>query len=274
MAKLKSDPVGINDLKDYLATASDFAFEQKVYTQLINLGFSAQHGGTYNDPATGTPREFDIRAKMQVAAHNRLVLNLRIAVECKNVSENFPLLVECVPRTWDERFHYILKALPPVEGTRPSWSTFKIMRDSIYPENGPVGKSCCQVGRTSTSEISATDSGVYAKWAQALASVVDLLEEAKRLDSPKTSVQKTALIPIMVVPDERLWSVEYDGMGKQMSEPQKVNHVSYWVNKPLITDQTIDQFFASHIEFLTPTGLQQIVEEWKDRPTDSLFAQH
>ena len=61
MAKLKTYPIGESDLIEFLESSSDFAFEQEIFKTLIDLDFKAQHSGTYSDPNTGLPREFDIR---------------------------------------------------------------------------------------------------------------------------------------------------------------------------------------------------------------------
>jgi hypothetical protein len=50
------------DLKEYLASADDFAFEREIYSVAKGLGFQVQHAGLYTDPVTGKPRQFDVRA--------------------------------------------------------------------------------------------------------------------------------------------------------------------------------------------------------------------
>ena len=52
MAKLKPDPIGQDDLIDYLNNQSDFAFEIQVLKALFEAGFSCEHGGTYTDRAS------------------------------------------------------------------------------------------------------------------------------------------------------------------------------------------------------------------------------
>ncbi len=60
MAKLKTDPITPADLVEFLNTTSDFGFEIKVMKVLAGLGFKLKHGGTYIDPVTEKPRQFDI----------------------------------------------------------------------------------------------------------------------------------------------------------------------------------------------------------------------
>jgi hypothetical protein len=168
MAKLKHDAITIVDLLEYLTGYSDFSFEIQVLNTLIAGGFACDHGRTYDDPVTKKPRQFDIRATKCFGKRF-----LRLAVECKNLRSNFPLLVSCLPRRDEESFYevvvsvnpeshpfelpdglYSLAMLPQSRNIRLSGA------DSIYGPGQPVGKSCDQVGRLLSNEISATDSDV------------------------------------------------------------------------------------------------------------------
>jgi hypothetical protein len=108
MVKLKPDPITVSDLIEYLENHSDFSFEIETLRALIKLGFTCEHGGTYKDPATQIPREYDIRATHQVK--ERL---LHLAVECKNLRPDFPLLISCLPRRPEEAFHELSISVKP-----------------------------------------------------------------------------------------------------------------------------------------------------------------
>jgi hypothetical protein len=88
MAKYKTVPITQADLIEFLNDQSDFSFEIKVLQALIESGFSCEHGGTYNDANINIPRQFDIRATKIFGKYF-----IRLAVECKNLRENFPLLI-------------------------------------------------------------------------------------------------------------------------------------------------------------------------------------
>ena len=103
MAKLRSDAIVENDLLEFLNNYSDFSFEVEVLRLLVSCGFECEHGGSYKDPVTNKTREFDIRATIIYGTQ----FFLRLAVECKNLRENFPLLVSCIPRKPEEAFHEI-----------------------------------------------------------------------------------------------------------------------------------------------------------------------
>jgi hypothetical protein len=104
MAKLKTDAIKASDIAEFLERSSDFSFEMAVLHELTALGFSCTHGGTYRDPITGKNREFDIRAKIIKAPS----YNLTLAVECKNLRPNFPLLISCVQRQKSEAIHQVI----------------------------------------------------------------------------------------------------------------------------------------------------------------------
>ncbi len=63
MAKLKQDRVTDTDLVGYLAEVSSFSFEMDCLEFLSGTGFKCDRGGTYWDPVTNKPRQFDFRAQ-------------------------------------------------------------------------------------------------------------------------------------------------------------------------------------------------------------------
>jgi hypothetical protein len=101
MAKLKPGAVTQADLIEYLDSYAVFSFEVGVLKALTELEFSCDHAGSYTDRATRKDREFDIRATKEFGK-----CFLRLAVECKNLRENFPLLVSCLPRREEDPFGY------------------------------------------------------------------------------------------------------------------------------------------------------------------------
>lgn len=52
MAKQKKDPITEQDLKEFVANDSDFAFEMQVLNRLRDLHFECWHSGTYQDPVS------------------------------------------------------------------------------------------------------------------------------------------------------------------------------------------------------------------------------
>ncbi len=272
MPRLNRDPVGEPELTDFLNNHSDFSFEINVLKTLVGLGFACEHGGSYKDPVTNKPRAFDIRATKDL--EKRI---LRFAVECKNLRENYPLLVSCVPRSDEEAFHdLVLSVHPdtiPLRSPSPLHSSAmeprsKTMRmtgaRSLYPNGDYVGKSCEQVGKTAQGDITASDSDVYAKWSQALSSADDLIYEAFTDGSERTGdVCLSLVFPILVVPDGRLWVVEFDAGGHRTCQPRRTDRCSYFIN--LLYRHggglTNDEMTISHLEFVTVTGLSQFADQ-------------
>ncbi len=271
MAKLSKEPIGEKQLTEFLDEYSDFSFELRVLNKLHELSFACEHGGSYHDSVTEKPREFDIRATKDL--DERI---LRLAVECKNLREYFPLLVSCPPRRDEEAFHEIVLSWHP--DNKPPFATtdafaipaFEQLSTSVrmtgtyslYPRQKPVGKSCQQVGKTGDEEITYTDSDVYKKWSQALSSAYDLTYQASRDASERTEDRCLSLVfPILVIPDGRLWSVEFDAAGNRLTKPRQIGRVSYFVDLTHSHIFSGENMTVSHLEFVTLTGLTNFVNE-------------
>lgn len=269
MAKLRPDSILRADLEEYIETASDFAFELRVLELLSRFGLHCEHAGSYEDPVTKKTREFDIRA---TAISNSKTV--RLAVECKNVRENFPVLISRVPRRGEESYHQIaIMREPGVEINGYVRSTVTTPRaevinirgaHSIYRAGEPVGKSTAQVGRAPGNDRSLVvgDSELYEKWGQALASVSDLVERMYWDD--REDVMFGFALPVVVIPDGRLWVVDYESNGMSKGEPVQIDHCSCYVNKDYEMGNKIARVWynITHIEVMTFSGLQRFVQEF------------
>lgn len=273
MTKLRPDPIARPDLLEYLDGHSDFSFEIKTLNTLIGLGFDCEHAGTYDDPATRKPREYDIRATRRMG--NRF---LRLAVECKNLRPNYPLLVSCLPRHPEEAFYEVSFSVNPETNAMevpsgpaalamiPRSKNLRLVgRDSLYPAGDPVGKSLAQVGRSNHDDgIVSGDSDVYAKWSQALSSADDLTYLACSDGEDRTgNIALSLVFPLVVVPDGRLWRTVYDANGSRSSEPHAVDRCSYFVNRVYFHRSPAggDTLVISHLEFVTSNGLLRFVDD-------------
>jgi hypothetical protein len=181
MAKLRSSPIVATDLAEYLGEQDDFSLELFVYSTSRSFGFTSTHGGTYEDPVTKKPRQYDVRAHF-VREQQRIDL----AIECKSLRTSFPLLVSRIPRVEQESFHHVIhsfepkrKGYDPIAMTRTS-STYVLGSNvpSLYEAGQFVGKSTTQVGRNDKGDFVAGDSDVYDKWTQALGSIGELIFKA------------------------------------------------------------------------------------------------
>lgn len=272
MTKLKPDAIAQADLLEFLKDHSDFSFEIEILNALTNIGFACEHGGSYKDPVTKKTREFDIRATRTFGKSF-----LRLAVECKNLRKNFPLLISCVPRREDESFHEICISVdpdkhlleePPEMYSRAMLQQSKNIRltgeRTFYKLGDPVGKSCDQVGRNMNGDILANDSEVYEKWSQALSSADDLTYLACTDGNDRTGDLALSLVfPIMVVPNGRLWVTQYDSDGNRTADPVQTDRCSYFVNLEYYHRGALtgDEYNISHLEFVTQDGLLQFVDD-------------
>src|SRR5687768_12307782 len=112
MSKLRATPITADELLAFVETSSDFAFELSILPLLAQHGFTFEHGGTYTDPHTDKPRQYDIRAAhvSTPLGPRTLTYAIRLAVECKNLQPNNPLLVSCVPRKEREAWEQLILA--------------------------------------------------------------------------------------------------------------------------------------------------------------------
>ena len=269
MAKLKTEATTQPDLLEYLAGYSDFSFELTVLKMLREHEVSCDHGGHYVDPVTNKSREFDIRATKTIDMYR-----VRLAVECKNIRENFPILVSCVPRHADESYHQV--AL--VSERQPNSSDFNLgfihqsrahvldIRGphSLYAAGDPAGKSTVQVGRGMDGSITANDSELYEKWGQCLSSLHGMVKDIYwdgDEDDPLNGY-RSAAFPFVVVPSGRLWVARYDLDGRRVSDPTQVNRCSCFIGKDykMGTERASARLWISHLEIATLDGLRSFVE--------------
>jgi hypothetical protein len=250
-----------SDMIEYLETESDFAFELSVLNQLVSLGFQCTHGGSYEDPSSNRTRQFDIRAAKLADP-----IDVHFAVECKNLRDDFPLLVSCIPRVASESFHEVAI---PLKRSRsrfalplPDYSKVVRLREeeTIYKVSDPVGKSCAQVGRSDNGRLKANDAEVFEKWAQALASASDLTFDALVTEPSEDDedIQRIVIFPVLVVSPNNLWSVDFDADGNRLCKPRRTERVSMYVGKAY-HHKMVGTFVASHLEVVTPRGLSAMV---------------
>ena len=265
MARLKQDPIVKSDLIEYLNSHSDFSFELEVLKMLRTRDIDCEHGGHYEDPVTNKSREFDIRATKTIQGSR-----LRMAIECKNIRENFPILISCVPRHENESYHQIALVSEPKSDVfnpvllgQPRARILSVRGEySLYKESEPIGKSTVQVGRASDATISANDSELYEKWGQCLSSVNDLVGRVYWDGRDDKESYFSAVVPFVVVPNGRLWMVAYDDDGNRVCDPEPTDRVPCFINK----DYQMGNKFASatmwlsHLEIVTLAGMEAFVD--------------
>lgn len=138
---------------------------------------------------------------------------------------------------------------------------------SIYAPGDAVGKACEQVGRNASGELVASSADVYEKWAQALSSAHDLTYLSCGDGSERSSGFAMSLVmPIVVVPNGRLWLALYDHDGQLQRGPEQVDRCAYYVGRAY-EHQSIgggEEVTLSHLEFVTVDGLLTLVRDLCD----------
>ena len=102
------NPIGQAEISNFAEPRSYFGFELRILRLLKERGVDCEHGGTYRDPVTKKTRQFDIRGSLQEGE-----FELLMAVECKNIGEDFPVVGFCTPSVAEESFHEFLLSPNP-----------------------------------------------------------------------------------------------------------------------------------------------------------------
>ena len=192
-----TDPLTADDLNQYLQSTDDFALELEIYRSCVSSGFNAEYGGTYLDQNLQKDRQFDVRATA-ILQKNRLI---KLAIECKNLKSNHPILVSRIPRSMGESFHHVFVTFRDSTASSRFNSVNCPSGNTLFQRGKPVGKSLKHIAKTSTnpSEFSDKDSEIYDKWTQAIASAAAWLplsiEDFSLAGSHSSS---TVFLPVLV----------------------------------------------------------------------------
>lgn len=274
MAKLKDDPITKEDITEYLEEYSDFSFEVSVLRKLTLLGFSCEHAGTYEDPITKKTREFDIRARKVLVDDGNLQFNISLSVECKNLKNNFPLVVHCMPREENECYLDLIWSSEPHSYMPPYENAMRIPLkngDCPYEKLMAVGKSCDQVGRKpQNSELIGNDGDVFDKISQAINSAYDLIKESHYAADKNIDVV-TLVVPVLVVPNDRIWSVWYKRTGEIEREPTIESSLEYYIGKSWLVGNPPSEFkkryYLSHLEIIQIDNIDEVVNKYTRMPS-------
>ncbi|HKV74425.1 MAG TPA: hypothetical protein VJN95_07895 [Gemmatimonadales bacterium] len=241
------------DVEEYLLKVSDFSFEMQVLHALIALGFKCQHSATYRDPVTNKARQFDIRA---FRVNQRT--NLTLVVECKNLRDTSPLLVQTTPRLGWESYHDLI-----VRKYEHLWygSVHRMSAPhSVYQRLRPVGRQTDQVSRKQDGSFLTSDGPVYEKIAQSLNGAYELLTDAIARGNANMVV---SVIPMLLVPADRLWVLEYNSEGTVARGPSVTDKVTLFVDHvwPLSHAHGTAPFSLSHLEIISLPALSARIDE-------------
>ena len=253
MPNLLPAPITEADLSEHLRSSDDFSFEMAVFHLCLRDAFNTWHGGTYQDPVTKKDRQFDIRTQL-----TKGLGTVKLAVECKNLKPNFPLLVSRIPRRDEEAFHEVIgvRNLPTTGGT--TFPRYRLSnKQSVFPAGRYVGKATTQVGRNASGskELVAQDTEAYDKWSQAIASCGDLVASAHGdLALTNADTAYTSIFPVLVVPDGALWVADYSARGVLIISPRQAKECTLYLGKNIPTVSHGRDYTISHLQIFTRTG--------------------
>ena len=270
MTKLRNSDITTDDVKEYLNSHDDFGLELDVYRKATQLGLITSHGGTYEDPITKKPRQFDIRAAGE--SGNR---RIELAIECKALRRWNPLVVSRVPRAADESFHQIVVSLDaaifrPSDGrTYPLTMPYMDKQgksisltegDSVYKPGDQVGKSTNQIGRNLSGELVSGDAEVFDKWSQALGSAAELVDKARAAyETHDVEMFLTAVLPVLVVPDGTLWIADYSTDGTLTGVPVKTTTTTVFVARSY-SSMFAGAHVLSHLHVFTSGAIERFMQ--------------
>lgn len=250
-----TDSITREHLEEFIATQDDFALELYAYSLARDLGFSAMHAGSYTDPVTGKARQFDVQANIDCGDD----FHVYLAIECKALRPSYPLLVSQIPRINAESYQDTVYSQGAMRGGMRHIAGAKRLdrAESIYPPNKYVGKALSQVGFNGEGKLVAKDSEVFDKWGQAIASCSVLVNSASLLNNNmQTKAKKSAILPILVVPDGTLWVANYAERGALQEGPIQINEAEYFIGQVhSIKENYNASFTVSHLHIVTKSGL-------------------
>jgi hypothetical protein len=250
------DPVTAEDINKYLETQNDFDLELFAKRTLLDHGIPARHGATYVDPVTEKPRQFDLRATKQYTSYP-LGTAISLAIECKSLSADFPLIVSAVPRPADDSYHELIES----QGGTGMGSAIRVSDSGtlLYPPSEWVGKKTTQI-RVDGKGFAGGDSETYDKWAQALASAADLVREACDVRAQGQRGRFcTLVLPVLVVSDGTLWMVPYTEQGVR-GDPSLVDTVNLFVERQYRLEWG-GFMRISHLHIYTRSGFGRFIDD-------------
>ncbi|HEX2099265.1 MAG TPA: hypothetical protein VHF69_01305, partial [Candidatus Synoicihabitans sp.] len=157
--KISNQPAVVTStaIAQALATSDDFGHEMRVKA-VLERGAYVEHGWAYIDPVEGKPRQFDLRARLD---HSDRPRRIHMAVECKNLAAEAPLVISGTLRTKAEAFHHYVLA----EADRRGRGVMDVWRDQhIYPLGQFVGKSIVRLRTEKGRLVAGPDNDIYKGW--------------------------------------------------------------------------------------------------------------
>lgn len=274
------------DIKRVASEETDFGFEMQVGEVLAEQRQILQankrgcidqllHGGTYTDSVEGKPRQFDYRCRLSWRVAEGFMACVCLAIECKKLDLSCPLVISGRPRTAEEAYYCFVHSKN--QSTNAVGRTIRVSTGHFYRVPDFVGKASFRVREKNRAKgdeqrkekkkeespaklqpvlTADGDEDIYKKWSQALASAVDLASQARVSAFPTERVWCSLILPVVVVPDNTLWKLQYAYNGAIESDPTLEDECEYFVGRRMLTDW---EFVVSHVHFVTMKGLRLLL---------------
>jgi len=220
------------------------------------------HGGTYIEAVTGKPRQFDYRVRIH--HHSRQgEQSLLLAVECKNLHESSPPVVCGRARAAEEAYHTFIRSEYQKLSSMPLSAFIRRVENvaSLYRPGEFVGKSLLRPKADGRGGLRTdTQPDIYDRWSQAVASCREPAVAACSSATESCPSSQSFVMPIVVVPDNRLWKATYNSGGSLVNDPEMVDHCQFFIAAPLHLDARV--LILTHIHFLTIKGLFELLVDF------------
>ena len=204
-------------------------------------------------------------------------------MECKNLKESFPLVIHATQRERRDSFHNILCKRPPyfskiVRGENANvdfsqrTSNIKIIgAKTPYLPGQWVGKGMDQIGLSNDTppKFVTSDRETYEKMNQSVNSAMEMITLVE--DHSELYYRFIAVLPILVVPNNTLWQINYKIGGQVDGTPNKVNHVQYYLNQEFtITEYKTRNYVVpekrnytfTHLDIVTLDAIPTLLESY------------
>ncbi len=284
-------PLITSEIITALAKEDDFGFELRVGRVLRAFANErVHHAETYTDPRTDKEREFDYQCVIV-----RESCRLQLAVECKNLFLDSPAVVCGQRRVASESFHDIVFAGQGYlagEGQRPKHQEGIVSeviqirsQSALYPiddtANCFVGKSVFRPkpDKNRTPEAAAKlplngftnpkdDKDSYDRWNQAIGSAASMALSALQYDvrNNQSGFNYSVTLPLVVVPNESLWQLEFNDNGEIEKPAIQTRHVAVFRDQSARRSKDYGTAFyrevkLPYVHFMTEGGLVEWLGE-------------
>jgi hypothetical protein len=261
------------DILNYIKEKDDFNFEINVLKLGTDNGFLCKHAGSYIDPLSKKIRQFDLQFEMHFGS-----FHIFLPIECKNLNPEYPIVISQTPRELNESYHEIIVSKNLYQaGSKKSVNEFiedddrfnksfpvKISTNNkIYPKKANVGKSIMQISVDVDGKANSKNEEIYDKWIQVFGQARSVLNQAAEIYNKNTNdFNFSAIFPILVIPNNCLWTINYDLNGNILNKPKLEDYSElYFGLESSFTDIYEDFFTFSHLKICTFKAFEKYLQK-------------